>query len=70
MIYILESSKRGFKIAILNVKCYSGKKKLKKSFSGKSLKHGKIDKKFQHQMELYNEIEMLREKKGKALLLH
>ena len=46
------------------------KKKFKKSFSGKSLKHGKIDKKFQHQMELYDEIEMLREKEGKALLLH
>ena len=27
MIYILESSKRGFKIAILNVKGFSGKKK-------------------------------------------
>ena len=49
---------------------FQWKKKFKKSFSGKSLKHGKIDKKFQHQMELYNEIEMLREKKGKALLLH
>lgn len=60
MIYILESSKRGFKIAIFNVKISSGK----------SLKHGKIDKTFQHQMELYGEIEMLREKKGKALSLH
>lgn len=60
MIYILESSKRGFKIAILNVKISSGK----------ILKHGKIDKTFQHQMELYDEIEMLRGKNGKALSLH